>query len=366
MTAFRKKNSPNQLIKFLMLILFCGSLIFATTALAQKRSKSGAASKAKTEQVEQTAEEQNALSAWDILEMTSWLFWPFVFLTAAGITFICYRGLVEYQEKSRSQAILQNKIEVRDLRRVIRTVQASQPNRAARLLQQMVSTFNKTNRAEPISADITQFVNAEREAYETFNRVLGFLSDTAGALGLLGTVWGIFETFHGGKLDGPTILMGMSISLVTTLVGLLISLALNFGGTSIFAIFNRYMNTLVMRAEELRQALLYLETRPNKASAREERAVSSKTTPVNIPPAPRRSRQLAGKRQHPVAKTVVDNAEKQARHARNVEKKTAKQHENTPPVKEVTDDELLSTQQQNMPDVFARQAPKFDDESKIW
>ena len=299
--------------------------------------------------------------------MTSLLFCPFVLLTAAGITFICYRGLIEYQEKVRSQAILQNKIEVRDLRRVIRTVQSSQPNRAARLLQQMVSTFNKTNRAEPISADISQFVHAEREAFETFYRVLGFLSDTAGALGLLGTVWGIFETFHGGKLDGPTILMGMSISLVTTLVGLLISLTLNFGGTSIFAIFNRYMNTLITRAEELRQAWLYLETRPNKAGAGEgRRSVSSKTTPVDIPPVSRRTSQLAGKRQHTVAKTVVDQAEKQARHAHKVEKKMVKQEENTPPVKEVTDDELLSTRQQNMPDVFARQTPKYDDEGNIW
>ncbi len=332
MTAFRKKGSPANTIKFLILIMFCGSLIFSTTTLAQKRNKNKATVKAKTEQIAQNAEEKNSLSAWDILEMTSWLFWPFVFLTAAGVTFICYRGLIEFQEQTRSQAILQKKIEVRDLRRVIRTVQKAQPNRAARLLQQMVSTFNKTNRAEPISADINQFVTAEREAYETFNRVLGFLSDTAGALGLLGTVWGIFETFHGGKLDGPTILMGMSISLVTTLVGLLISLALNFGGTSIFAIFNRYMNTLVMRAEELRQALLYLETRPGKTSAREKHAVSAKTTPVNIPAAERRPRQVSGERQHTVAKTVVDQAEKQARQVRRAARRKETEKKETPAI----------------------------------
>ncbi|KAA3620416.1 MAG: hypothetical protein DWQ05_00295 [Calditrichaeota bacterium] len=354
--------------KIMALLVFCATLLFSAEAFAQKSKNKKSNAKAQTEQVTQTAEENQALTAWDILEMTSWLFWPFVFVTGAGVTFICYRGLIEYQEKTRSQSVLQKKIEVRELRSLIRTMQKSQPNRASRLLQQMVSTFNKTNRAEPISADVTQFVNSEREAYETFNRVLGFLSDTAGALGLLGTVWGIFETFHGGKLDGPTILMGMSISLVTTLVGLLISLALNFGGTTIFAIFNRYMNTLSVRAEELRQALLYLETRPNKSRAQENGNVSSATTPVKIPaPERRSSRPVASKRSYSNSNGASAAPEKQAPPVRReVSRQQVEEKSAQPAVTEVTEDELLASQEQNMPDVFARQNPKYDDEGNVW
>ena len=95
---------------------------------------------------------------------------------------------------------------------------------------------------------------------------MGFISDTAGALGVLGTVWGIFETFHGGKLDGPTILQGMSVSLVTTLVGLVISLVLNAGATSVFSLFNKQLSLLASRAEELRQALLFIENKQTAAA----------------------------------------------------------------------------------------------------
>ncbi len=91
--------------------------------------------------------------------------------------------------------------------------------------------------------------------------MVNFLSDTAGALGLLGTVWGIFATFHSGRLDGPTILQGMSVSLVTTLVGLIISSILNMGATAVFAIFNKQLNLLSSRAEQVRQALLNIEKR---------------------------------------------------------------------------------------------------------
>lgn len=202
------------------------------------------------------------LSVWNIIQMTDWLFWPFVVITTAGIMLIIYRTLFEHREKSRTQMLLQSKINIKSYRRLIRMAQSGNPTRASRLMYQMIATFEKTRRAEPIGDDINQYLTAERESFETFNRVNGFLSETAGALGLLGTVWGIFQTFHAGKLDGPTILQGMSISLVTTLVGLIISLILNMGGTYVFTLFNGQLNLLANKAEQLRQVLLFLEKKP--------------------------------------------------------------------------------------------------------
>lgn len=208
-------------------------------------------------------DQKEKLSVWKIIKMTDWLFWPFVLITATGIMLIIYRTLFEHREKSRSQSLLQERIKANGIRGLVKFIRNSGSTRASRLMYQMITTFDKTNRAEPIGDDINQFLTAERESFETFNRINGFLSETAGALGLLGTVWGIFQTFHAGKLDGPTILQGMSISLVTTLVGLIISLVLNMGGTYVFTMFNGQLNLLANRAEELRQALLFLEKKSN-------------------------------------------------------------------------------------------------------
>ena len=209
------------------------------------------------------ADQGKKLTVWNIIQMTDWLFWPFVLITAGGIMLITYRGLTEHREQTRGQALLRGKIRVNGIRGMLQMVRNTPSNRASRLMMQMIATFEKTNRAEPIGDDINQFVTSERDSFETFNRVNGFLSESAGALGLLGTVWGIFMTFHAGKLDGPTILQGMSISLVTTLVGLVISLILNMGGTYVFTLFNNQLNLLANRAEELRQALLILEKQNN-------------------------------------------------------------------------------------------------------
>lgn len=208
-------------------------------------------------------DQKEKLSVWKIIKMTDWLFWPFVVITATGIMLVIYRTLFEHREKSRSQSLLQERIKANGIRGLVKFIRNSSSTRASRLMYQMIATFDKTNRAEPIGDDINQFLTAERESFETFNRINGFLSETAGALGLLGTVWGIFQTFHAGKLDGPTILQGMSISLVTTLVGLIISLMLNMGGTYVFTMFNGQLNLIANRAEELRQALLFLEKQSN-------------------------------------------------------------------------------------------------------
>jgi biopolymer transport protein ExbB/TolQ len=208
------------------------------------------------------------LTVWNIIQMTDWLFWPFTIMTAVGLMLITYYVLLEHRDRSRSRRLLQMEIRPNDIRSMLHVMKSEQTNRASRLFNQMISTFNKTNHAEPISNDVNQYLNLERESFETFNRINNFLSDSAGALGLLGTVWGIFMTFHAGKMDGPTILHGMSVALVTTLVGLIISLVLNLGATYVFTLFNDQLKKIAGRAEELRQSLLFLEKRTNSGPER--------------------------------------------------------------------------------------------------
>jgi len=261
--------------QYLIVVLIIVSLILGYLLIQQNKKvdagKELSQQNAEVDKNKTISNQGEKLTVWNIIKMTDWLFWPFVLITAVGILLIIYHALVEHQDKTRAQHLLQLKIETSDIRSLVRDIKVSNLNRASRLMQQMITTFSKTNRAEPIGDDINQFVHAERDSFETFTRVTGFLSESAGALGLLGTVWGIFLTFHAGKLDGPTILQGMSISLVTTLVGLIISILLNMGATYVFTLFNRQLRLITTRAEELRQVLLYLEKNQGPKKQKEYR-----------------------------------------------------------------------------------------------
>jgi biopolymer transport protein ExbB/TolQ len=213
------------------------------------------------------------LTAWDILWMCDWFTWPFIALTAIGLAFIIHRALLEYRQKIRARSLLAQPIEYAGLSQLVKLLNALEPNRASLLFQQMFNTFNKTRKAETLQDEINSYMQNEKDSLDGFNRIVGFLSDTAGALGLLGTVWGIFVVFYAGKMDGPSILKGMSIALITTLVGLIISLLLNMGSLSVFSLFNRQLKLIGERAEELRQALMLFQ-------------LKSSTSPVQ--PAPQR------------------------------------------------------------------------------
>jgi len=276
-----------------LVFLVIGALWLEVGAVPQKPMPHGISNT----QMSQSGSKLERLTAWDIIKMNDWFLWPFVLLTGTGIMINVHRVLFEYRDRTRSQALLQGKIQANGIRNLVQVVRSSRngsSSRAARLFYQIIATFDKTNQAQPINDDINHFLSAERETFERFTRVNGFLSDSAGALGLLGTVWGIFVTFYTANFDGPSILRGMSIALVTTLTGLIISLLLNFSGTYCYTMFNRQINLLMTKAEELRQALLYLEKKSNgngtPAPAREEpvnyRAPEPEMTPRK--PAPMR------------------------------------------------------------------------------
>jgi len=245
------------------LIFIVGIVILLIVALKFEASAKTENNRIQNESQKETSSQLDRLTVWNIMEMNDWFLWPFIALLSAGIMLNVHRILVEQRDKSRSLPLLQTKIHANGVRSLVQMVRTNRHNRAARLFYQVISTFDKTNQAQFVNEETNLFLAGEKESFERFNRVNAFLSESAGALGLLGTVWGIFVTFYTAKFDGPTILRGMSIALITTLTGLIISLVLNFCGTYLYTFFNRQLNLLANKAEELRQALLYLEKKSN-------------------------------------------------------------------------------------------------------
>lgn len=235
------------------------------------------------------------LTAWDILWMCDWFTWPFIFLTAIGLAFIIHRALLEYRQKVRAHALLAQPIEYAGLPQFVKLLSIDKPNRASLLFQQMINTFSKTRKAETLQDDVNSYIQSEKDSLDGFNRTVGFLSDTAGALGLLGTVWGIFVVFYAGKMDGPSILKGMSIALITTLVGLIISLLLNLGSLAVFSLFNRQLKRINERAEKLRQVLLQYQLVASASPVQQEPQPPEPPRPAPPRPAPPRPARSVGR-----------------------------------------------------------------------
>jgi hypothetical protein len=103
-------------------------------------------------------------------------------------------------------------------------------------------------------AEVDLITKVREERFASFRSWMIFLSDSAGAFGLLGTVWGMYQVFYttGGVLDTQSTLLGMGTALVTTLVGIGISVMLNLFSTTMESIFRRQLEQMCNKADDLR------------------------------------------------------------------------------------------------------------------
>ncbi len=110
------------------------------------------------------------------------------------------------------------------------------------LLYRLHKIFDFKKSASDFGSETSSFIQNLKDQFNTFATRMFYLSDTAGALGLLGTVWGMFMVFFKGTMVMDDILHGMGVALATTIVGLIISIILNTFTTLISNKFDRHLD----------------------------------------------------------------------------------------------------------------------------
>ncbi len=131
-----------------------------------------------------------------------------------------------------------------------------QPNsHLARTLSAILKSYHTTGSVGGIIQEINLLVQHLSDQFNSFRSRLELLSDSAGALGLLGTVWGIFVTFEAENWTQDTVLRGMGFALVTTFIGIIVSLLLNLFSTEVFNYFNRRNDLLQIKVKDFKANL---------------------------------------------------------------------------------------------------------------
>lgn len=183
---------------------------------------------------------------------------------AIGIFLIVMQVYELTRDKIRSRNLLAINYRQLSVGEAGKLVKQHPDNYAGRLYSILLSIFHTTGNTRDFHDEIANYIELMQDRFGTFKSRLAFLSDTAGALGLLGTVWGMFATFFGGNLDSQRILNGMGLALVTTLIGLVVSIILNFFATEVFGLFNKRMELVAAKADEFRLWLMAIVHQRNK------------------------------------------------------------------------------------------------------
>lgn len=192
----------------------------------------------------------------EILAMGGWIMWPIYAALAAGLALSISRFLMIRLDQGREAPLQEWSPCAKSAADALQALKGFESGTLSRAALDMLTQFRATRNPESMSAQIERHQTVRQDWFKPYQNWLFFLSESAGALGLLGTVLGMFQTFFGGTLDKDKVLHGMGLALITTLTGLVVSLILNFTMTVVRNYFDRSLDRQFQKLTEIRQAML--------------------------------------------------------------------------------------------------------------
>lgn len=202
---------------------------------------------------------------WSLTQQAGPLRWPIYFVLAFGLIQVFAKLWELMRDRSVSAALRKVDYSTMSLGELATLISRQESSMLASVQATMINVFQTRPSEGMLHDEITNFVQFQQDQFDVFRRRMEFLSDTAGALGLMGTVWGMFTVFFQGTAEQDVILRGMGIALITTLLGLVVSIILNFSATEISTFFNKRLEQVSTKSDELRFRLM--ELAPETAAA---------------------------------------------------------------------------------------------------
>lgn len=175
-----------------------------------------------------------------------------------GVFLVSMRLYALMSDKRRGARLYKLEIRGAHAETVAQAVETETHHLLSEIFATMLNVFQTQGSAETLHDEVMNFIKQKQDQFASFKLRIDFLSDTAGAIGLLGTVWGIIVVFANDVSDKDAVLAGMSVALTSTLVGLLVSLALNLCVTEVNTYFDRLLDRAVEKADVLRFRLMEL------------------------------------------------------------------------------------------------------------
>jgi biopolymer transport protein TolQ len=183
----------------------------------------------------------------------TWLTVGSMFLLSIGVWTILFRKWSQNRRQLRSLLKWERDLgaspSLQDFARITKTSPDSPMNRVTRAvlreiegMSRYVSYDSLNARGQLVNESIERSVDAEKDQNERGMTYLAFCTATGPLIGLLGTVWGIMDTFFAigrhGSANITVVAPGIAEALMAVLAGLLVAIPASLGYNA-FAGFNR-------------------------------------------------------------------------------------------------------------------------------
>lgn len=255
-----KKHYLTLLLAFIIPLAVAQTNTYATTQVVPD-----------TTDTTQVAEDEEDLlessSMWSLVGQAGNIRYPIFAILMVGLFLISLKVFELYRDSKKSTSLMNTPFPDLNLKQMVRTLERQTDHMLSRVMAKLLNVFQTNNNADYLHDEISNYSQQQHNNFNSFKNRIDFLSDTAGALGLLGTVWGMFVVFYSGSLEKETILAGMGLALMSTLLGLIVSIILNFASTLTEGFFSKRLEKVTEKADEMRFRLIELSENPDSTDA---------------------------------------------------------------------------------------------------
>ena len=181
--------------------------------------------------------------------------WPILAVLTAGLIVLMLRVVRLVRDHLAARPLMRLRLDSITYAALTNAQRSAADSLYTRLLSGMLQLHRNP---EAMGREVSDVATAAHTAYRRTQRIINYCSSTAGGLGLLGTLVGIYALFSAGTRDPQTIFAGIAIAVVSTLLGIVTSILLEFFETLMHGHVSRYIESAQVWAQKVRSRVLFL------------------------------------------------------------------------------------------------------------
>ncbi|MDE2833834.1 MAG: MotA/TolQ/ExbB proton channel family protein [Bacteroidota bacterium] len=195
------------------------------------------------------------VSALDLLGQAGGFQWPILATLAVGLVVLMLCLVRLFFDRRASGCLIGMPVDSVTQQQLETALAQSEGSLYARFLKGLLVVHRAGGAFHALGQEIKSISAAAHASYQRTERLVAYCSSTAGGLGLLGTLVGIYTLFSAGTRDPQVIFAGIAVAVASTLLGLVVSILLELLETLAHRWVSRYAESAEAWAIRVRYRL---------------------------------------------------------------------------------------------------------------
>lgn len=223
----------------------------------------------------------------DIISLAGGFQWPILFVFVLGLGALMNTMMRLFNDERESKELRKWRIDqmrTKDFRDAVKQEGQSVYHT---LLNRLVQRIEFTSDHGALLKTVAAVIQMQDDRLAMTNKLVTYCSSAAGGLGLAGTLLGMYSSFSAAGTDPNTVYVGISLALVSTLLGVAASLVLEAAETFVtryagkqYAVSREWGEDLCARMSHLMKSSQQIRARKSRNSQPARKRTSPKSKPA--------------------------------------------------------------------------------------